>query len=67
MVLTIVFGGSILIWFFWSGAKWWSLGILVLLGLERVGEDRICLWMFFVCVVTASVWLFCRYALDFQL
>lgn len=67
ILLAVVFGGSVLIWFFWSSAKWWALGILVLLGLERVGEERICLWMFFISVTMEAIWLFCRFVFNFQL
>ena len=67
ILLAVVFGGSVLIWFFWSSAKWWALFIGALLVLKWIGEDRICAWMFFICVVTASAWLLCRYVLGFQL
>jgi hypothetical protein len=68
--LWLIVAGIVLvtaIWFFWSAAVWWAVGLVALAVLMLAGEDIIMRWMFFISVSSGVVWLFFRYVLGVEL
>jgi hypothetical protein len=65
--LVVVFSVVVAVWFLWSSAIWWAIGLLILSAMVFVGEEVILRWMFFISLISGIVWLLFKLVLDIDL